>query len=236
VSGEKYMNTKTKSIVSIMFVFALFVGCFAAVAPAIATPLKYNPNQDFTDTEVTVDAPESVFVGDEAQITITVENTADRGLPQISIWVDGTRVVFYSEIAKGASVSYSFDLDTSEAGEQSFDIEVWTRKNNVNYADLLNSGTVTIEVVEPEPEVKTPAEWRADITNAINDAIAAQGVNNIADLVVVTNNRSSITLTIDGEVYVFTGGAGINADKSLTIDDVTYIITIQANGARFTVS
>ncbi|MDR0492849.1 MAG: hypothetical protein LBH74_04325 [Nitrososphaerota archaeon] len=226
------MNFKTKSIVSIMFVFALVVGCFAALAPAIATPLKYNPNQDFTDTEVTVDAPESVFVGDDAQITITVENTADRGLPQVSIWVDGTRVAFYSEIAKGASVSYSFALNTAEAGEQNFDIEVWTRKSNVNYADLLNEGTVTIEVVKKE---KSTEQWKADITDAITQAIADANVANIAGLVTVVNNKSYITLTIDGVERAFEGGAGLNSDKLLTIDGVTYTIVIQANGARFIV-
>jgi len=70
----------------------------------------------------------------------------------------------------------------------------------------------------------TVEQWIAAITDAINDA---GGI--IADLVDSTD-RYSITLTINGEDYKFTGGNSATADKSCVIDGVTYIINVRGNG------
>jgi len=99
--------------------------------------------------------------------------------------------------------------------------------------DIVESIEYARSLLVVKPTQPTPAEVIAAITDAINDAIPTGG--NITALVVVSNNTSSITLTIDGVDYTFTGGGGANSDKSCTINGVRYIITIQANGARFSV-
>jgi hypothetical protein len=230
------MSSKTKSIASIMFVLALVFGCFAAVAPAIAAPIKENLNQNFEGTPVDIYAvaSETVFVNDEAQIVITIENNVlDRGLPQVSIWVNGERVAFYSDIAKGATVEYVVEVDTAVAGEQTFDIEVWTRKNNVNYADLLGEGTITIDVVQPEPIGRTPAEWRDAITDVISQTLNGANIQTI--VVQTSNGGTQIILEIDGEPHYFTSNGNTNSDKSCVIDGVTYTINIQGNSGGWRV-
>ena len=215
-----------KRLLSVILVCTM---AFALAVPAFADPV----NQDFTDTPVDISAPGAIFVGDAAAITVTVENLVkfNRGLPQLSIWIDGECVQSYDEIGKGKTAEYVFDVDTSEAGEQTFYVEVWTRIDNKNFKQLLSEATIVIDVQTKE---KMPEEWKADITNAINEAI---GTGNITALVEkYGNNGSCIRVTIGGVEYIFTGGNGTNSDKSCSINGIIYTITIQANGAKFTVS
>ncbi|MDR0493108.1 MAG: hypothetical protein LBH74_05675 [Nitrososphaerota archaeon] len=81
-----------------------------------------------------------------------------------------------------------------------------------------------------EPEGKTSAEWRDDITNAINTALSNTDSSSITTLIIWEGKTTVITLTIDDEAYRFTGGNGQNSDKTIVIDGVTYIISIQGNG------
>jgi hypothetical protein len=226
------MNRNVKTILSTMLVFALVAGCFAVMPLNVNadTNIMENDNQDFSGTIVCVEAPTSVNVGDGTFITVSVENVADRGLPEVSIWVNGSQIALY-DVAKGATVTRILPVDTSVAGSQTFAIEVWTRIDNKNFQYLLGEDEITINVVE---KIKTPQQWINGITDAINEAIAEKG-GNIADLVVQGANDSTITLTIDGVERIFTGGKGVNSDKTLVIDGRLYTITIQANGARFTV-
>ena len=209
-------------------IFTIALVLVLTLAFSVPVLADANENQDFTGTPVTVDAPESVLVGESAQIVISVENIADRGLPQVSIWINGEEVAFYEEIHKAETTEFVWDVDTGTAGEQDFAIAVWTRIDNVNFAAELYAGTVTVKVA-------AKAITAENIADAINEAIVDAGAANITALVEVANNQSSITLNIFGVEYVFTGGAGVNSDKSCVIDGVTYSITIQANGARFVV-
>ncbi|MCL2122267.1 MAG: hypothetical protein FWH28_08485 [Clostridiales bacterium] len=209
-----------KKIITIALVLVLTL--------VFSAPVLANENQDFTGTPVTVSAPESVLVGESAQIVISVENIADRGLPQLSIWINGEEMAFYEEIHKAETIEFVWDIDTDATGEQTFAISVWTRIGNVNFAAELYAGTVTVNVA-------AKAITAENIVDAINEAIADAGAANITALVEVANNQSSITLNIFGVEYVFVGGAGVNSDKRCVIDGVTYSITIQANGARFVV-
>jgi hypothetical protein len=221
---------------SILVVFALVAGCFAVVAPAIADA-GYNENQDFEGTPVIVTASaESVYVDEEAQITISVENIADRGLPDVSIWVNNVRVAFYSDIGKGKIVAFTYDVDTSVADTFEFAIEVWTRLDNKNFeALLLGDETITITVVEPEPTGRTPEQWRDAIRDAITTAL--DGNTDIRTLVedILGGKGTQITVTIDGKPYVFTSNGDANSDKSLIIEGRTYIINIKGNSGNWAV-
>ena len=196
---------------------ALIAGCFATIAPAVnAAPAKDNKNQDFTGTpvDVVVSTDETIFVGDEVTITITVENIADRGLPQLSIWVNGEQVAFWNEVGKGKTAGYEIDVDTSKTGEQSFDIVVWTRLGNKNFQDILYSGTTEITVVAP-PE--TP------LVDKLNDAIKN------GDFIAT----GPIVLIVDEVPYTFTSKSGnYNGNGTLfcTVDGVEYKLERNNNG------
>jgi hypothetical protein len=213
------MKTKIqKSILSIFVVFALVVGCFAAMPPTNAgTSIKDNENQDFTDTPVSVIASnESVLVGEETQIVVTIENIADRGLPDVSILVDGECINSYDEIGKGETVEYVIDVDTSEVGTQDFKIKVWTRLGNKNFGTMLYSQKITIAVTQPIVEEK-PLE------DKFNDAIKNGDVSGIGPIV----------LTVDGVDYSFTSNSGnYNGYGSLfcTVDGVVYRLERNNNG------
>ena len=239
------MNIKPQKIITILLALVLVAGCFAIMPlTSTAAPAKDNPNQDFTGTPVTVEASaETVFVGESAFITITIDRTNPKAdgvtgkgaLPEVTIWVNGERVGKLGDIKEGVSVTFLYEVDTQIPGEKTFEIEVWTRIGNKNFQDDLYDGeAIVMDVIE---KTKTPAEWIADITGAINDAIADTNGGNIVSLVrwVEGANKSYIQLVIDGVTYVFIGGNGANSDKILEIDGRIYTITIQANGARFTV-
>ena len=82
---------------------------------------------------------------------------------------------------------------------------------------------------------KSSDEWVSDIKGAIEVAI---GGKDITKLVIsdAKNNSTVIELWIDDELYTFVGGNGTNSDKKCVIDGVKYIIGIQGNGAKFTVT
>jgi len=202
------------------------IGLIAMMAPTWAAPAKDNANQNFTGTPVVVDAPGSVLVGEAAQIVITVTDVAARGLPQVSIWVNGGQVAFWSEIKKGGVVQFIIDdIDTSAAGNIDFEIAVWTRLGNKNFEDALYCDITTIAVVAPEPEIKTPAEWLEDFNAALQKALEDGTFE-----VTYFNNKSYVTLTVDGENYVFEGnGNSDRSPKSLVMDGVKYEIHTSNN-------
>ena len=216
-----------KKLLSFMLVLTML---FALAIPAMAAPAKDNANQDFTGTPVTVNAPDEVLVNEDAQVIVTVTNVADRGLPDVTIWVNSVCVKSYSEIGKGKSVEIVIDVDTAEAGVQAFDVVVWTRLGNKNFQDKLYEGTTTIAVVEPVPEEKTVEQWLEDLNDALNKAIS-DGTFEIVN----TNNKTYVTLTVDGVDYTFEGGNGVRSDKVCYIDGVAYVIRITGNPAAYQV-
>ena len=211
----------------------LFVICFVTALAAslsitaFAAPVCENPNwtacqnNDFSDTLVEVTAPVEIFVGDDAGINVDVTNLADRGLPQVTIFVNGDVAAYYSQIGKGATQQYVIEVDTTEAGEQTFEIEVWTRLGNKNYEDLLYADTVTVDVQSVD------VDWFAAFTDALADAIADGSFAVLS----CGNNNTCVSLFVDGVEYVFVGGNGYNSSKSLVAEDgVRYAINITGNG------
>jgi len=197
-----------RTILTVAFVMAFAVSAFAA-------PAKDNANQDFTGTPVTVTAPESVLVGDAASVTISIQNVADRGLPQVAFFVNGVQVAYFDEIAKGTSKSFTFDVNTAAAGAQSFEIVVWTRKGNKNFEDILYSETTTITVVAPVAE--KPMEEK------FNDAIKNGEVS----------GTGPIVITVDGVAHEFVSNSGnYNGNGSLFcwVDGVEYRLERNKNG------
>jgi len=133
----------------------LFTIAFAVILMiAFAVTVSANPdNQIFTGTPVEVVAPdEAVILGEEATITITVENPSDlfrRGIPQVEILVNGVPVAFVTELARGAFLEYVIEVDTTEVGVQEFTVEVWTRRGNKNWEEQLWNEKYTVEVIDP---------------------------------------------------------------------------------------
>jgi len=271
--------------------------------PALASTAKDNPNQDFTGTPVTVETTDS-------EVKITIQNVADRGLPDVSIWSNGVRVASYAEIGKGKTVTHVINVNTNLVGIQTFDIVVWTRLGNKNFQDILFADTAVVEVkgyvsfranggvfssgldytgweaYSWDEEIVFPAnnptrdgyvfvgwatqwssdlllpgityadlvggnntmtsesiwaqwepvppttDWVAIITAAINEALDGRPIQSIVD---TNNNGTSISLSIDGETYVFTSNGAVNSTKSLVIEGVLYKISPQGNGG-FSVS
>ena len=107
--------------------------------PALATPEKDNPNQDFSGTPVTIETTDS-------EVKISITNVEDRGLPDVSIWANDVLVASYAEIGKGKTVTHVIDVDTSLVGAQTFDIVVWTRLGNANFQDILFADTAVVDV------------------------------------------------------------------------------------------
>ena len=187
----------------------------AVAFPSFAAPAKDNANQDFTGTPVDVAAPASVMVGDAASVTISIKNVADRGLPQVTIFVNGVQKASFDEIAKGATKSFTFNVDTAAAGAQSFEIVVWTRKGNKNFEDILYSETTTITVVAPVAE--KPMEEK------FNDAIKNGEVS----------GTGPIVITVDGVAHEFVSNSGnYNGNGSLFcwVDGVEYRLERNKNG------
>ena len=204
---------------------------FAFTLTAMAAPFKDNPNQNFDGfVEIDVIAPgDAVVAGDEAQIAITIVNgEKDRGLPQISLWVNGEQVAFYEEITKGGSVTYMIDVDTSAAGEQVFDIAVWTRIDNKNFADELYAETVTVTVVEPE---KTAGEILLDFI-VDNPKIFANGGDGLAAYLSIVNGK--ITVTIGDLAIELTAGNNLNVAGSVDLGG-GYILNFDIAGNGKTV-
>ena len=211
-----------------IFSFVLTMAiALAFSASALAAPAKDNPNQDFTGTPIAVAAPESVLVDGTAQVALNIKNIKDRGMPEVSIWVNDVKVQSYSEIGKGKTVEYVFDVDTAVVGTQTFDIVVWTRLGNKNFQDQLYVGTTTINVVAPEPETKTVDEWIADLNGAIEAALVDGALEVISGY--GGKNQTAIVLTIDGVDYTFVGGNGIRSDKYCEIDGVIYVLNTNGN-------
>jgi len=215
-------NIKPQKIISILLAFALVAGCFAVMPlTSNAAPAKDNKNQDFTGTPVDVVAPEEVLVGEEAKITIAVENIANRGMPQVGIWVNGVRVAYTDEIGKGKSFDYTIDVDTSTDGEQSFAIVVWTRLGNPNFQDILFDKTVVVTVIAPEPE---------PLVNQLNDALAAGEYTYIFG-----SSPPTLTIVIDGVSYVFTANGNFNGNNKLECcDDAGVVLFTLLNRGSMT--
>ena len=83
--------------------------------------------------DVSVDAPETVKVGDDASLDVTVENVGDAaGTYTVTATIDGEEVSQDVELKSGASTTVSFDFDTSEAGAIDWSVDG-------------ESGTLTVE-------------------------------------------------------------------------------------------
>ena len=200
-----------KQILVAILVAALIL---ALTISAIAKPAKDNDNQDFSGTSVVVTAPESVLMEEEAQILINLDNLAkDRGLPQVSIWVNGSQVAYYAEVAKGATVAYVIDVNTAEAGLNDFVIEVWTRLGNKNFQDLLYGDTITVEVIEP------------DFYVAYMDADTVY----LGWTAVKWNDRIPVPADPVKEGYIFIGWKTQWSDELLEVDGLTYAQLVKGN-------
>ena len=184
---------------------------FALSAAAMANA---EDNQDFTGTLVTVAAPESVLVAEEATITITVENVADRGLPQVSVWVNGEQVEFYNEIGKGKSVEYTVPVDTSEAGLQAFEVVVWTRLGNQNWAQELYKGTKIVEVQQPKSE----GEIAAELLGGLSDAEITAGLSLVDGVMKLTVGDNMFVLMADAKNLNQTGELDLGDGYWLVFD------------------
>ncbi|MCL1873727.1 MAG: hypothetical protein FWF85_06385 [Clostridiales bacterium] len=91
---------------------------------------------------------------------------------------------------------------------------------------------LNVITLTPEIKVEEPIDWKAKITDALDDAI---GDGIITDIIYFVGNRSYIDLEIDGETYVFDGGNSKQADKSCIIDGVKYTIVITPNPWKYSV-
>jgi hypothetical protein len=145
-------------------------------------------NQDFISrSAVSIEgSATTVSAGESAYIDITVANLADRGMPDVSIWINGSRFGRPVDIAKGGALVSQYAINTDTDGVLTFDVEVWTRINNKNFAQLLSSKTITIEV------------GAEDLLKKMNDAI--DNGDYYGD--------GPITIIVDGVEYVFTSNSG----------------------------
>jgi len=65
-----------------------------------------------------VEAPDSVTVGDDATLTVTVENTGDAaGNTTVTATIGGEEVSEDVNLDSGASETVNFEFDTSSAGD-----------------------------------------------------------------------------------------------------------------------
>jgi len=200
------MNKQTKNITSIILATIILAACITLL------PITANANPDNQNIKATVTVEPiatKVFVGEETQITITITNDqVDRGIPQVSIRVNEKQVYFYENLRKGETVTYCFDVNTNEAGDQIFDIAVWTRLGNKNFEQTLHAEKITIEVIEPPQDEQTLLE-------KFNGAIANGDFS----------GKGPIVLTVDGVDYAFTSNSGnYNGNGSLfcSVDGVVY--------------
>ncbi|MCL2137849.1 MAG: hypothetical protein FWH40_10115 [Coriobacteriia bacterium] len=191
--------------------FALILAIMSMLTiPAYAVT---NVNQDFSNTgvEVTVTEPEVVYVGSDVSIVLDVTNNVDRGIPDVTIWINGEMVSNF-DIPKGTTATYTLAVDTSEAGDQVFLIEIWSRINNKNFAQQLYEGTTVITVVEVEEE---------DILALLNDALNA----------LLADGDPDWTGDIELAGYIFHSESNPNASgtKQATINGETYSLIRTGN-------
>ena len=220
-------------------VFALVltaVMAFALAVPVMAAPEKSNPNQDFTGlTETAYDLPEecvvdvteegvpilTVPVGYDLKIPITFTNNADRGLPQLSIWVNGEQAAYWGAVSKGESVTYVIDVDTSAEGTYLYFVEIWTRRGNPNYEDVGVGAAIIIVEGEPESDggEKSDAALLMDLTS---DEIT-KGLK---------LNEKGMVLAAGGREFVLCAGAkSLNQKGTVDLGDGYFLIfDIAGNG------
>ena len=193
-----------KKILSSILLAAMLV---TVTMPAFADT-EIDGNQDFTGTpvEATLIAPDVVYVDTEVSIAIDITNIFDRGMPDVTIWVNG-ELVWYQDIEKAVTANYTFAVDTSTAGEQVFDIEVWTRLGNKNFEQLLFADAITVTVVEQEVDMLT-------FLNDELDKLLADGDLDWSGDIVIAG-------------YVFHGNG--NGTKFSTIDNVKYKLVQEGN-------
>jgi len=204
------MKTKTqKNIISIFVVLALVVGCFAVLPQTSANPESPPENQLFTGTPAfAVPQTEPAVPGGKATIFVTLENTVvNRGIPYVTIWVDGELYDSFEEIANGEIFEYTLVVDISETAvdTQQFEIQVYSRIGHQFAWAFIENPIVTITIATPEPE----PTMLDKLTDAINSAIG----------------YGPITVTVDGVAYAFTSNSGnYNGNGSLfcTIDGTVY--------------
>jgi len=106
-------------------------------------------NTAFSTEGVSVTYPKTVIVGEDIVVTVTVENKDDRGIPEITGWYNGVCVKRQDSIVKGGTFTFKIKVATTGVGVVSFDLAVWSRIDNKNWAfDFLKGiGTFDVEVL-----------------------------------------------------------------------------------------
>ncbi|WP_081655625.1 BGTF surface domain-containing protein [Halopiger goleimassiliensis] len=104
-------------------------------------------------------APDSVEVGEDATLSVDVENVGEQTSPEFEFTAtyDGDELASQSfDLEGGESESFEYELDTSAAG--SFD---WSVTADGEDVDASESGTLTVEEEEPsdeEPSDEDPSD------------------------------------------------------------------------------
>ena len=204
-----------------------------------------NGNSEFLYT-AWAEYPEKVLVGQEGVcIDVYVRNDNGRAIPDVTAWVDGMawilgydakgKAIMSESISKKGDVfSICVPVDTSNAGELEFNIEIWTRLGNKNWQELIFGGpgnTIKIEVVEPEPEIPT-----------FPDGIELDKDGNLVITLVAvlpqSNGQNWIDIWVDGRLLRAggQGGAEFNTNsKSIKIQSSALaagIVTIEVGTKR----
>ena len=136
----------------------------------------------------------------EAYFEIVLKNTAARTIPQISVRNNGAQIAYYDSLSSGATLTHIIPIDTSVAGVQTFDLEVWTRFGHPNFAQLFWGGSKTVEIIEQKPGFP-PGISTDDNGNLIIDT-SLLGI-----VLPQSNGQGWIEITVDGKV-LRTGGQG----------------------------
>ena len=110
-----------------------------------------NENQDFSAVQVTFDVYGVVVCYNlDRFVAVTIYNPLNRGIPDISVHINGV-IHHVGDVPSGPDAIVTFLVPIEWPHDVSntaiFEIAVWTRFLNPNFAWDFNSGTVTAEVV-----------------------------------------------------------------------------------------
>jgi hypothetical protein len=191
-----------------MFALVLALAVSAMAAGNGNTGNGQNKN-DFVGTGTVdtmgVDVPGVVFQGTaDVYIEITLKNPDNRGMPDITLWLNGKLIKSWDSISSNGSVTYKIPVDTSVLGTQTFKFAAYSRFGHKQWEYEFfsgdNNGIVTIEVIEQKPEFPEGIGTDKD-GNLIIDTSLLGGV------LPQSNGQNWITITVKG-VDLRTGGQG----------------------------
>jgi len=217
---------------------------FSLAIPVMAVPAKNNPNQDFGEpnTKTTYDLPWgyydddfsiylengiipgfSIPVGKLIYIPISITNDTNRACPQLSIWINDELVAFWGSVGKGETVKYVIEVDTSEVCKYMYFVEIWTRKDNLNYKDC-GVGAAVINVFVPDNEIEIPGGEKA--------AVLLRGLSTaeIIDGLKIVGNDMILTIG-EFELILAKGVKNLNQSGEVALGDGYFLIfDIAGNG------